>query len=86
MRMLAELRPRLHRYCARMTGSAVDGEDVVQEVMLKVLELLRYRLRQDEANPRVGDQLNAGEKLLRYVSGNGNTKFALDSLAIELST
>lgn len=36
--MLAELRPRLHRYCARMTGSAVDGEDVVQEVMLKVLE------------------------------------------------
>ena len=38
MGMLAELRPRLHRYCARMTGSAVDGEDVVQEVMLKVLE------------------------------------------------
>src|SRR5262249_20791441 len=37
-RMLAELRPRLHRYCARMTGSAVDGEDVVQEGMLKVLE------------------------------------------------
>jgi RNA polymerase sigma-70 factor, ECF subfamily len=38
VRMLAELRPRLHRYCARMTGSAVDGEDVVQETMLKVLE------------------------------------------------
>jgi len=38
MRMLAELRPRLHRYAARMTGSTVDGEDVVQEVMLKVLE------------------------------------------------
>ena len=38
VRMLAELRPRLHRYCARMTGSAVDGEDVVQEVLLKVLE------------------------------------------------
>ena len=37
-RILAELRPRLHRYAARMTGSAVDGEDVVQEVMLKVLE------------------------------------------------
>ena len=36
--MLAELRPRLHRYAARMTGSTVDGEDVVQEVMLKVLE------------------------------------------------
>jgi RNA polymerase sigma-70 factor (ECF subfamily) len=38
IRMLAELRPRLHRYCARMTGSSVDGDDVVQEVLVKVLE------------------------------------------------
>lgn len=29
------MRPALHRYCARMTGSAVDGEDVLQEAMLK---------------------------------------------------
>ena len=34
-RLLAELRPKLHRYCARMTGSAIDGEDVVQEAFLK---------------------------------------------------
>lgn len=25
----------LHRYCARMTGSVIDGEDVVQDAMLK---------------------------------------------------
>lgn len=31
------LRPRLHRYCARMTGSAVNGEDVVQDSLLKAL-------------------------------------------------
>jgi RNA polymerase sigma-70 factor (ECF subfamily) len=36
--LLGELRTRLHRYCARMTGSVVDGEDVVQETMLKALE------------------------------------------------
>jgi RNA polymerase sigma-70 factor (ECF subfamily) len=36
--LLGELRPRLHRYCARMTGSVVDGEDVVQEAMLKAME------------------------------------------------
>jgi RNA polymerase sigma-70 factor, ECF subfamily len=36
-RLLAELRPKLHRYCARMTGSVIDGEDVVQDVMLKAL-------------------------------------------------
>ena len=30
---IAELRPRMHRYCARMTGSALDGEDVMQEAI-----------------------------------------------------
>ncbi len=33
--MLAEMRPGLHRYCARMMGSAFDGEDVVQEALAK---------------------------------------------------
>ena len=37
-RLLGELRPKLHRYCARMTGSVVDGEDVVQEALIKALE------------------------------------------------
>jgi RNA polymerase sigma-70 factor (ECF subfamily) len=36
--LLAELRPRLHRYCARMVGSAIDGEDVVQEALAKAAE------------------------------------------------
>ena len=36
--LLGELRPRLHRYCARMTGSVIDGEDVVQETLLKAME------------------------------------------------
>jgi RNA polymerase sigma-70 factor (ECF subfamily) len=36
--LLGELRPRLHRYCARMTGSVIDGEDVVQETMVKAME------------------------------------------------
>jgi RNA polymerase sigma-70 factor, ECF subfamily len=39
-RLLGELRPRLHRYCARMTGSVVDGEDVVQEALVKAMEAL----------------------------------------------
>jgi RNA polymerase sigma factor (sigma-70 family) len=34
---LKALRPRLHRYCARMTGSAVDGEDVLQDTLVKAL-------------------------------------------------
>ena len=38
--MTAELRPRLHRYCARMLGSAIDGEDVVQDALIKATEAL----------------------------------------------
>jgi RNA polymerase sigma factor (sigma-70 family) len=34
---LKALRPRLHRYCARMTGSAVNGEDVLQDSLVKAL-------------------------------------------------
>ena len=32
---ITQLRPSLHRYCARMTGSAMDGEDVVQEALFE---------------------------------------------------
>jgi RNA polymerase sigma-70 factor (ECF subfamily) len=38
--VVADLRPQLLRYCARMTGSAVDGEDIVQEALAKVFFLL----------------------------------------------
>lgn len=39
-RLLAEMRPKLHRYSSRMTGSAVDGEDIVQDAMIKALDAL----------------------------------------------
>jgi RNA polymerase sigma-70 factor (ECF subfamily) len=39
-RLLGELRPKLHRYWARMTGSVIDGEDVVQEALVKAIEAL----------------------------------------------
>jgi RNA polymerase sigma-70 factor (ECF subfamily) len=37
-RLLVEVRPRLHRYSARVTGSVIDGEDVVQEALVKAIE------------------------------------------------
>lgn len=30
-------RASLHRYCARMTGTSIDGEDVVQDVMARAI-------------------------------------------------
>lgn len=35
MELVDDIRPELHRYCARMTGSVFDGEDVVQETLAK---------------------------------------------------
>ena len=37
-RLLVAMRPRLHRYCARMVGSVIDGEDVVQDALIKAVE------------------------------------------------
>lgn len=33
----AGLRPELHRYCARLVGSVLDGEDVVQDTFARAL-------------------------------------------------
>src|ERR1700722_3394490 len=38
--LVGEIRPKLHRYCARMTGSAVDGEDIVQDALMKAFAAL----------------------------------------------
>ena len=37
---ITNLRPSLHRYCARMTGSVMDGEDVVQEALFEAYRKL----------------------------------------------
>src|SRR5262245_35114122 len=29
------VRPELHRYCARLTGSVIEGEDIVQETLAR---------------------------------------------------
>ena len=33
--LVQDIRPELHRYCTRMTGSVVDGEDIVQDALAK---------------------------------------------------
>jgi RNA polymerase sigma factor (sigma-70 family) len=36
-----ELRPELHRYCARLMGSVIDGEDVVQDALARAFVALQ---------------------------------------------
>ena len=40
LELVAEIRPELHRYCARLTGSVVDGEDVVQDTLAKAYDAI----------------------------------------------
>src|ERR1700757_164797 len=37
---ITNLRPSLHRYCSRMTGSVLDGEDVVQDALFEAYRKL----------------------------------------------
>jgi RNA polymerase sigma-70 factor (ECF subfamily) len=64
-RLMAEQRPRLHRYCARMVGSAIDGEDVLQDALIKA----------SEAYPSAGP-IEAPERWLFRIAHNS----ALDAL------
>ena len=38
--LAGELRPELHRYCARLMGSVMDGEDVVQDTLTRAFVAL----------------------------------------------
>lgn len=40
MDLVTEVRPELHRFCVRMTGSVFDGEDVVQDTLAKAFYAL----------------------------------------------
>jgi RNA polymerase sigma-70 factor (ECF subfamily) len=45
--MVEGVRPELHRYCARLTGSVIEGEDIVQDALARAL----YALSQEPEVP-----------------------------------
>jgi RNA polymerase sigma-70 factor (ECF subfamily) len=49
--LVEEIRPDLHRYCARMTGSVFDGEDVVQETLAKAYYALGQMIEPPNLKP-----------------------------------
>jgi len=61
------MRPRLHRYCARMTGSTVSGEDVLQDALVKALQALGH-----------GAQVDHFESWLYRIAHNTSLDFLRD--------
>ncbi len=49
--LVAEVRPELFKYCARMTGSIFDGEDIVQETLAKAYLALGSRVQAPPLKP-----------------------------------
>jgi RNA polymerase sigma-70 factor (ECF subfamily) len=48
---LAQYRPDLHRYCRRLTGNVWDGEDLMQDTLVRVFSMLG-KIDADLENPR----------------------------------
>jgi RNA polymerase sigma-70 factor (ECF subfamily) len=48
---VAQQRTRLHRYCARMTGSVLDGEDVMQEALFEAYRKIDQLDRAEAVRP-----------------------------------
>jgi RNA polymerase sigma-70 factor (ECF subfamily) len=40
LKLVEGVRPELHRYCARLTGSVIEGEDIVQDALARALYAL----------------------------------------------
>ena len=49
--LASELRPELHRYCARLMGSVIDGEDAVQDVLTRAFVALDELEEASELRP-----------------------------------
>lgn len=85
LQLVAELRPELHRYCARMTGSIADGEDVVQDTLARAY----YELSALKELPAMRSWLfriahnRALDSLKRYDRRMGEPLEAIEDSAID---
>jgi RNA polymerase sigma-70 factor (ECF subfamily) len=68
--MVADVRPELHRYCARLTGSVIEGEDVVQDTLARAF----YALSLSEEVPPLRPWLFriAHNAALDFLKSHGN--------------
>lgn len=89
---VAGVRPELHRFCARMTGSVADGEDVVQETLTrayaslsqleKVTQLRSWLFR--IAHNQAIDQMRGYERRMRApLDAIGSDDGVDDALAVD---
>jgi RNA polymerase sigma-70 factor (ECF subfamily) len=66
LELVEGIRPELHRYCARLTGSVIEGEDLVQETLARAFYTMSLSIEVPPLRPwlfRIAH--NAGVDLLK---------------------
>jgi RNA polymerase sigma factor (sigma-70 family) len=85
LELVADLRPELHRYCARMTGSIADGEDIVQDTLARAYYLLPEMNELPPFRPwlfRIAHN-RALDHVRRYEARMGEPLDALQDMAVD---
>jgi RNA polymerase sigma factor (sigma-70 family) len=89
---VAGLRPELHRFCARMTGSVADGEDVVQETLtrayaslsqLEKVAQLRSWLFRIAHNQAIDQMRGYARRMREPLDAIGSDDWVDDALAVD---
>jgi RNA polymerase sigma factor (sigma-70 family) len=79
LHLVADIRPDLHRYCARMTGSVIDGEDLLQDTLLKAFAALPQLAQVANVKAWVF-RLAHNQAVDRWRSHEQRTRTSLDAL------
>lgn len=82
--LVSEIRPQLHRYCARLTGSVVQGEDIVQDTLAKAF----YALTMQPELPALRPWLFriAHNTALDYLKSHGHARTDLRAELADVSS
>jgi len=86
--LVAEIRPELHRYCSRLTGSVVEGEDIVQDALARAFYAMPLASEAPPLRPwlfRIAHNA-AIDSLRRYERRNVDVRDDLDELALDIDT
>lgn len=85
--LVAEVRPELHRYCSRIVGSVVQGEDIVQETLAKAFYAMSMAREVPTLRPwlfRVAHN-TAIDHLRRYEQRHVEARADFEEMADEVS-
>jgi hypothetical protein len=84
--LVASLRPELHRYCARLTGSVIEGEDIVQDTLAKAFYAMSQMVEVPPLRPwlfRIAKSQRRGKEVGVYFGNYAKSDVRLRVVRLE---